>query len=122
MATHPDFWGEIAPATVRTPLGILREQAALLGEKTNGVIEATVDTTVFLGEFRHSFTLVVPALDDYRYALFSVRHGIDLYPVDVSFPTARLGSEDEFTDWLRQRLSSPETRKIVANLLAQAST
>jgi hypothetical protein len=29
--------------------------------------------------------------------------------------------EEEFKTWLRQKLSSPETKRIIANLIAQAS-
>jgi hypothetical protein len=57
-----------------------------------------------------------------------------LYPVTTP-PSPRLGvllrfgpaseqqyelkTEEEFVNWLRQRLSSPETMKIIGNLLAQ---
>jgi hypothetical protein len=120
MATQVDFWGDIEPAEVRTPVAILREQAALLRTKTRNAIEARVDTDVFYGTFQHSFRLVVPALDNYTYELFSVRYGIDLYPVTAGLN--ELKTEDEFKDWLRQRLSSPETKKIIGNLLAQANS
>jgi len=117
---------------VRTPVSILREQAALLGKKTKGLVEATVDTDASGGSFIHRFKLVVPALDNYTYELFSISNGIDFYPVEaygfqnrlkfgsmVSMSTLR--SEDEFLDWLQEILSSPETKKIIANILAQAT-
>lgn len=121
MATQTDLWGDWAPAEVRTPLSIMREQATLLGRKTKNLLEALVDTS-FAGEtFRHSFRLVVPALNSYTYELFIVEHGVSLYPVDVWRPgSARLQTEDEFIDWLRNTLSSAETRKLIGNLLAQA--
>ena len=34
MATQADFWGQIQVDDIRTPVAILREQAALLGPKT----------------------------------------------------------------------------------------
>src|ERR1017187_9270395 len=125
MAAQPDLWGEIAPTAVRTPLAVLREQAALLGRKTNNLVEATVTTGVYRGGFIHRFNLVVPALDDYTYELFAVTHGIELYPVRKWDPLSvypDFPSEEAFVEWLRQELSSPETKRIVSNLLAQATS
>lgn len=124
MATQADFWGEIAPAQVRTPVSILREQAALLGRKTNNTLEAKVSTTVSEASlFVHNFDLVVPALDGYTYRLFRLYHGADIYPVRTDdTPQKRLENEYEFSEWLRERLSSPETKRIIANLLAQVNS
>jgi hypothetical protein len=120
MATQADFWGDIEPTEIRTPVSILREQAALLGGKTGYLIEGKVDTAVSGGMFRHSLSLVVPTLDNYEYELLKVRHGVELYPVTAG--QQDLKTESEFTNWLRQRLSSAETRKVIGNLLAQAGS
>jgi hypothetical protein len=126
MAAQTDLWGELAPVEARTPVAILREQAALLGPKTQNLIEATVETTAaqFGQVLQHSFTLVVPALGNYTYHLFTVAHGItELYPVEViDRKPARLGTEQDFVEWLGKKLSSPETKKLISNLLAQVST
>jgi hypothetical protein len=47
MATQTDFWGEIVSAAERTPVSIMREQAALLGTKTRNLIEARVESSTF---------------------------------------------------------------------------
>jgi len=126
MAAQTDFWGEIQADAIRTPASILREQAALLGPKTQNIIEAKVEMRTEGGHFWHSFDLVVPALDNYRYRLFQSNHTIGLYPLAVSDSAVRidnvmrLETEEEFSDWLCKRLSSDETRRIIANLLAQA--
>jgi hypothetical protein len=101
----------------------MREQAALLGEKTQNLIEAMVDTTAFGRDFVHSFVLNVPVLGGYRYTLFEVTHGPELYPVTV-VPAKSVVLEDEpaFLEWLRGVLSSPETKKLIGNLLAQATS
>jgi hypothetical protein len=123
MATQPDLWGEIQPATIRTPKMILREQAALLGQKPQNLVEAKVETFVMGDEFHHAFKLVVPALDNYIYQLFEVHHGPGLYPVSLEFRHKNdVETEEKFVEWLRKRLSSDETKKIVGNLLAQASS
>jgi hypothetical protein len=121
MAAQPDLWGDIQVSDVRTPVAILREQAALLGAKTQQVIEAQVETQIYNKDFEHSFNLVVPALGYYKYSLFAVRHDVDLYPVHLA-PGSFAKTEDDFVKWLGRRLSSPETRKIIGNLLAQANS
>ena len=124
MATVPDFWGEIAQTEVRTPVAILREQAAALGPKTKHLVEAQVVTRPHQSEISHSFDLVVPALEDYTYQLFRIRHdAVSLYPVWVNdFPELSLKNEDAFVAWLRVRLSSPDTKRIIGNLLAQVNS
>lgn len=119
MATQTDFWGDIAPSAVRTPVTILRQQATLLGAKTKDLIEATVFTESGRGSFRHLFDLVVPGLDNYTYNLFAIDHGIDLHPVTVLNRDQKFETEAEFTNWLRAELSSDKTRKVIGNLLAQ---
>jgi hypothetical protein len=122
MAAQTDFWGDIAPATVRTPVAILREQASLLGTKTANLIEAAVETETSKGDFRHLFNLVVPALNNYTYRLFAIQHGINFYPVRVFHEELDLKTEDDFIDWLRSKLSSDDTKKIIGNLLAQVNS
>ena len=129
MAAQTDLWGDIIQAEVRTPVAILREQASLLGIKTKNLIEASVKTSVKGGEFRHSFRLVVPALDGYTYELFEIFHGVSIYPITVpnrvgnlEAPGLRLKDEEAFLNWLGHQLSSNETKRIISNLLAQATT
>lgn len=123
MATQVDFWGEIGPAEpVRAPVAILREQAALLGTKTQNVVEARVSTSVASGNLYHSFDLVVPALGGYTYQLFVIAAGAGPYPITLVRTDDKFQTEQEFTSWLKTKLSSPETKKIIANLLAQATT
>lgn len=120
MAAKADFWGEIVTDAIRTPVSILREQAALLGPKTQNLIEAKVETEASGGDgFFHYFYLVVPALDNYRYKLFKIYSPIELFPIQPSGEDIRLETEEAFSDWLQKKLSSGDTRRIVANLLAQ---
>jgi hypothetical protein len=133
--TSRDLWPEIATTqTLTTPLTILKEQAAALAKKTNGLLEARVDTQSYAGGgFVHSFKIVAPALDNYVYELFKVRHSVLLYPVEVSAdatgsslpPSIRLSlhkganTEDEFLEQLKVVLSSDQTSKVISALLAQ---
>jgi hypothetical protein len=121
MIQTTDLWGEFRPAEGRTPLAILREQAALLGDKTKHLVEARVVTRTEESAFFHSLRLVVPALDQYTYELFTVHHGVDLYPVTAYGEARPLKTEDEFVEWLRARLSSEATKRIISNLMSQAA-
>jgi len=122
MATHTDLWGDIAPTAVRTPVSILREQASLLGAKTKNMIEGQVETHTSGGDFYHAFNLVAPALENYSYELFQISHAVNLYPVHVRYSSLVLKNEEAFVNWLGQKLSSPETKRIIGNLLAQANS
>jgi hypothetical protein len=124
MAAQPDLWGEIQiPVDVQTPVAILRQQAALLGPKTQNLVEARVDTAISGNRAQHSFNLVVPTLDNYTYTLFTVWHevGAGLYPVQLGFGMT-LDTPNDVMEWLRKQLSSPETRKILTNILAQVKS
>jgi len=145
-----DLWPPtISGPEVVAPVTILREQAAMLGKKTNGLVLASVRTTTRdsltrdektglraltrpghdAGNgnegFIHSFQLVVPALEDYTYTLFRVEHGIEFYPAEFHQP-GRMGqradSEEEFIDILREILSSDNTRRVIGSLIAQVET
>jgi hypothetical protein len=118
-----DFWPDIAvqgPAT--TPLSILKEQAAVLARKTNGLLEGHVDDiTGGSREFRYIFKIMAPTLDNYSYELFRVRHGVLRYPVRIEgqLQDTELKTEQEFVDALKHVLSSDETIRVISALLAQ---
>jgi hypothetical protein len=123
-ATNLDLWPALPDVKLRTPVSILREQAALLGQKTKNLLEAEVSTNTWHGELRHSFKIVAPALD-YSFELFSVTHGVDLYPssgksANQNMPT-ELPDEDAFIEWVREQLSSERTLRLIQSLLAQVS-
>ncbi len=137
MAAVTDFWGNInTEEVVRTPVSILKEQAALLGKKTKNVLEAKVDTIKLEdGWFGHRLFLVAPTLDNYTYELLRFCHPIQLYPVlpdsfrtlaswksSTTPPTegTRLPDEDAFLRWLSGKLSSDETHRVITNLLSQS--
>ena len=94
----------------------------MLGAKTQHVVEGRVNTTSSYQTFTHSLILVVPSLDNYEYELLKIRHGIGLYPVENSHPYKEFPDEESFVDWLRQELSSPRTKKVIGDLMAQANS
>jgi len=83
----------------KAPVTILREQASMLGEKTQNIVIGEVHkleaflnkalkerTGLILNEelrFYYGFYIVAPALGNYRYKLFTILHDVYLYPVII---------------------------------------
>jgi len=109
-------------------VAILREQAALLSQKTKGFLEGEVVTRAERGRnarpFLHEFRIRAPALGDYRYELFDVRHDFGLYPVVVRFYPGDLelqaDSEERFLHLLKEIFSYDSTRRVIGALLANS--
>jgi hypothetical protein len=141
MTKNEDLWpSDLALETVVTPVSILRTQAKLLGERTQGLLEGEVNTWTQGSDVYHDLNVVVPALGNYKYRLLRVHHPVTLYPIFVDDepmpyghirmiqpqPIVMLGEggmkdEDAFREWLRRTLAGEETRHILANLYAQAT-
>jgi hypothetical protein len=119
MSTE-DFWpANLVEDLPVTPADILREQAALLGPKTKNIVLADVEARPMkTGGFELLFFLRVPALDDYRFDLFTLTHGIDLYPIQSS--DGDLQNEDELKSYIGKKLSDEKTVKIIRLLVSQA--
>jgi len=88
-----DLWPEnLTTNRIKSPVTILKEQAALLGQKTRNVVQAQVRSikSAYPGyqetpaeeetKLRYEFCILAPALGNYRYKLFTVFHNVDLYP------------------------------------------
>jgi hypothetical protein len=123
--TIPDLWPTtLTKPVIRTPLAILREQGEFLARKTEGLLRALVRTTNLDGTFVHVFYLHAPALDDYTYRLFEVRHPIQFYPLTITADRLNgryeAASERELMDYLRTILGAEPTLKVIGALLAQS--
>lgn len=107
-----------------TPVAVIREQASLLGELTNGLVRGAVHTS---GSdlVVHELNLIVPALNNYTYTLLFVRHDpLTLYPVYIGVPAWAEGgqaeNEAEFTELLEQYLRDERTQSVLRSLIMQA--
>lgn len=132
----PSLWPtDLAPTVERTPLVILKEQATQLGTQTKNLLVGRVETFTSMQEwdriFQHVFSIVAPTLDNYRYRLLDVSHGIEPYPLTARLfvgPASnltreqKLSSEEEFLAFLRTAFASVETRTIIGALLAQVQS
>ena len=122
-----DLWPEnIADSTMLTPVTILKQQAALLGEKTKQLVTGEVVTQAqefgnpMVLPFVHHFNIVAPTLG-YKYELFTVSHGINFYPLTLRYGgnTLSNSNEDSFRENLKTILSSQHTLNVVHSILAQ---
>jgi hypothetical protein len=72
-----------------------------------------------------NFSIVVSALNNYRYRIVQYAQPITQYPGTLTWYGKGLGyqvaNEDQFSQLLRQILSSQETQSVVAGLIAQAT-
>ena len=128
---HDNLWpDDLVVSGPKAPAVILREQGALLGKRTNNLVLGRVvaqnqDTEKADGAFLYTFYLVAPALDNYHYKLFIMKHGINLYPVMVHCPKVKLRrigarTQEEFLGILREIFASEHTRQVIESLLAQS--
>ena len=87
MATK-NLWGELPSAEgIRTPVSLLREQASILGEKTNKFLEGTVslrqqfesyDIDRTHPKLAATLSIVVPSLDGYQVTILEATYELHL--------------------------------------------
>jgi hypothetical protein len=121
MANTDDLWpANIADSRLTTPVAILKEQAALLGEKTKQLVKGEVVTQTTGNLFVHHFYLVAPTLN-YKYELFTVSHVINFYPLTLRQTSQNVSimNEEDFKEKLKEILSSQHTLNVVHSILAQ---
>lgn len=110
------------------PLHVLYEAADALATTTNGAVQGSIFTTNPGGAFlyRHTFSLRVPALNNFTDSLFYVWYDENLYParylragLDVKTDTLECANEQELRDTLTNLFQESGTRLIVRSLLLQ---
>jgi len=145
MGNAEDFWPPIDDAEdPNSPVVLLRKQAEALSTKTGYRLRGRVSTAARIrlsnealealgmnpyepqdDVFTHLFSIEVPALEDYRYTLFSISHGLEGYPVvyeNEGGQWRRLANREELTRWLKETLSSDKTKRILKTLREQAGS
>ena len=152
-----DFWSdELIVESIILPDVILREQAGILAEKTKGIVRGDVEmieqpvekvddylrpvfsTEAEFKQYTHTLYLVVPALDNYRYALISAEHDFEPYPCKVVYhpephllraaavqatmhATMFCDTQEELVHWLAAVLGHSTTTRIIRALISRAS-
>ena len=142
MGDAEDFWPPMEDAEdTNSPVVLLRKEAEALTDKSGHRLRGRVSTASVtlshdafgalgidpyagnIDTFTHVFSIEIPALDDYRYNLLSVSHGLEGYPVvyqNEDHEWQRLANAEEFTRWLKETLSSEKTKRILKTLREQA--
>lgn len=122
MADKKNLWPEFKVEKINLPKNILVEQADFITEMTNKNILGKISTTNQSGSIYHSFRLQVPALQNYTYYLFSVKHDpILIYPLTINWRDSFIPvpNESEFLTALEQIFKHESTQKVVSSILAQ---
>lgn len=119
-----DLWpDDITPEDdLRAPITILKEQASLLGKKTNNLVKGEVerdieDYTSTRDYFIYNFFLVAPALEDYHYLLFDIVYHIPFYPVVIGHMDDDTLKEINYQkDWSKSELIAPSEEELIKML------
>jgi hypothetical protein len=110
------------PRMTLTPVAILRAQAIHLKQKTQGDVFAdVVHSDAPPDRVGYWFQLAVPALANYRYQLFYVEHGLEMYPVQIRRSRgdelfAEASTEPQFLEALRDIFGDSRTREVIQQL------
>lgn len=124
-----NLWPDFAINKIKSPKAILKEQAGHLMAQTNNVLSAEVRTSHYNGNISHDFIVIAPAIDNYRYSLFSVKHAVTgYYPITINIdsddPAWEYGieaeNEKEFVKLLSIVFNNPAIIQIVSSLLSQS--
>jgi hypothetical protein len=144
-----DLWPEkLESEKIKPPVAILKEQASALAKKTRNLVEGKVYSEE--GEtLSYSFNLVAPALNNYRYRLFQMRHDIRMYPLYLNVeleifkeiaeteylkqqklydrgllepPDLTVRDEGQYISLLRAIFNANKTKQLISAMLAQSST
>lgn len=123
-----NLWGNLpVENNIRTPYVILKEQASLLTEATNGLLIGNVDRETLTNNSKYNFEcmleIIVPSLDNYSISVLEV-----FYPVLNIYPSLVVNKivdskqyncniEEDLYAALEQILSSKEVKRIISSLL-----
>jgi hypothetical protein len=120
-----DFWPDFQkPNAVNSPVFLLKERAAALPQKTNGLVFAELKpASTPDGHFWVGFDLCSPALGDYTYRLLEVTYPPQFFPVALTSAEGvqKAQTLDEFKTHLELVLRSPRTKQVVEAIMAQAT-
>ncbi|MBF0294024.1 MAG: hypothetical protein HQL96_02455 [Magnetococcales bacterium] len=114
-----NFWPEVSKETLFSPVGVLREQAGYLAEKTNHAIVAEVRRIRSSDDFVYGFDLHVPVLK-YRYRLFTIMYELYIFPIKITTDDNQWSCYDQikYIMCIKDILSSDKTKNILITLLS----
>lgn len=120
---NEDLWPDFEAEKIKNPKTFLVEQASHLSEKTKNVLLAEVKSSGDIkNKILHSFDIVAPALSNYRFNLFHIRHQMLYYPLEFidNGQISILQNEDELVENMKRVFNSDETKRILSSLYSQS--
>lgn len=118
MATD-DLWGKLPDVEeIKTPFVLLKEQAELLTEKTDGLLVGEVAPEQLGQSFHYTLYIIVPTLNNYK--LLSIGHMIGFYPlrlIESEKESVVCSDENEFKKELGEIFKSQGTQNVISKLL-----
>ncbi len=133
--TTPDLWpADIGQDTGKLgPAALLKSQAALLSQKTKGLVTAEVrgEQDPRDGKFVDNFYLIGPTIN-YQYLLFSINYPIEFYPAEL---VAQIGvgnlignltgaviveDDAQLADEIRAIFNSEKTKNVIGAIIARS--
>ena len=126
--TEQNLWGDLTEIDiVRTPAMILQEQAALLGQLTNEVLNGLVrrDSLVPENKFNMALYIVAPALRRYRFKVLELSYRVDeAYPVvvrdSIGGYKVEVHDEAELIEILKALLTSESVKRVISTLISES--
>ena len=122
-----DLWGDLPDGEdIRTPKTILKEQADLLIQKTDGILEGRVLTRPVDEFMRHILQIVVPSLNNYTVNILSVTQSIYGYPcylddfIEKGEDVYKINDEKNLMESLKHHLQSEGIQRLIKSLMAEA--
>jgi hypothetical protein len=118
------FWKIPDVENLRVPAQIMKEQAAELSQLTDGILRGKFDTMQFADTLTLTFGVIAPRLDNYMVELFRYEQPIQIYPgafsSDINNQSKIIRNIEEFTEAMKNLLSSDETQRTIGALIAQS--
>lgn len=143
-----NLWGNLDDVMeeINNPKDILEEQAKILAESLNGLVEGRVNRAVlnkgwtdfYQGieqeyDFSYNFDILSDYVEKYSYNMMTIAYGIRMYPVAVSVSAAIIqelqadynvydddtvvaDDEEMFKDILKRIFNSKEVRQVLRGL------
>ncbi len=123
MTEEKNLWPKIDVEQIVLPKSLMAEQANFLSDMTNRNIIGQISSfKTSDNRLIHEFRLVVPALDNYVYTLFTVQHKmLFLYPLKVNtdIKAFEATKEEDFKQIMKEIFNSEATKKVVSSILSQ---
>lgn len=126
--TIPDLWpADFGITEEPSPVSILRQQAHLLGQRTQNFVVGEVESKAEKPNgFLHTLYLTASLLD-FRQALLHARHSVDYYPVQLAIydengshiANSTVSDAAQFMNELRKHLASERIVQLVRSLVGQ---